>query len=73
MRAWEPYATLRVPLRYEHVLESTGDVGSLTIARLVVESGASAWIAIAQDTRVTGRAAADERRPERLRASRSTS
>src|SRR5579862_3261028 len=57
MRAWEPYATLRVPLRYEHVLESTGDVGSLTIARLVVETGASAWIAIAQDPRMTGRAA----------------
>lgn len=57
MRAWEPYATLRVPMRYEHVLESTGDVGSLTVARLVVESGASAWIAIAQDTRMKGRAA----------------
>lgn len=57
MRAWEPYATLRVPVRYEHVLESTGDVGSLTVARFVVESGASAWIAIAQDTRMKGRAA----------------
>jgi hypothetical protein len=57
LRAWEPYATLRVPIRYEHVLESTGDVGSLTVARFVVESGASAWIAIAQDTRVKGRAA----------------
>ena len=57
MRAWEPYATLRVPLRYEHVLESTGDVGSLTVARFVVDSGASAWIAIAQDTRMSARAA----------------
>jgi hypothetical protein len=57
LRAWEPYATLRVPLRYEHVLEATGDVGSLTVARFVVEGGASAWIAIAQDTRVKGRAA----------------
>ena len=60
MRAWEPYATLRVPLRYEHVLESTGDVGSITIARFVVETvvgAASAWIAIVQDTRVKGRAA----------------
>jgi len=57
MRAWEPYATLRVPLRYEHVLESTGDIGSLTIARLVMESGARAWIAIVQDTRLTARAA----------------
>jgi len=57
MRAWEPYATLRVPVRYEHALESTGEVGSLSVARLVVESGASAWIAIAQDVRVKSRAA----------------
>jgi hypothetical protein len=57
MRAWEPYATLRVPVRYEHVLDSTGDVGSLTIARLVVAEGPSAWIAIAQDMRIQGRAA----------------
>jgi hypothetical protein len=69
LRAWEPYATLRVPLRYEHVLEATGEVGSLTIARFVVtaarrgpegpiEAEASAWIAIAQDVRVGGRASA---------------
>ena len=57
MRAWEPYATLRVPARYEHVLDSTGEVGSLTIARLVLETGARSWIAIAQDVRVTARAA----------------
>lgn len=60
LRAWEPYATLRVPVRYEHVLESTGEVGSITIARFVVDTyggPASAWIAIAQDTRVGGRAA----------------
>jgi hypothetical protein len=57
MRAWEPYATLRVPHRYEHVLEATGDLGSITIARFVLEDGASAWIAIAQDVRVKGRAA----------------
>jgi hypothetical protein len=57
MRAWEPYATLRVPVRYEHVLDSTGDVGSLTIARIVLEEGPSAWIAIAQDVRIQGRAA----------------
>jgi hypothetical protein len=68
MRAWEPYVTLRVPTRYEHVLESTGDVGSLTLARFVIDGqaqsgsaastdSASAWIAIAQDTRVDGRAA----------------
>ena len=58
LRAWEPYATLRVPHRYEHVLESTGEVGSLTVARFVVDGDASAWIAIAQDVRVQGRAAA---------------
>jgi hypothetical protein len=60
VRAWEPWATLRVPVRYEHVLESTGDIGSITIARFAVDvpdGVASAWIAIAQDTRVTGRAA----------------
>jgi hypothetical protein len=66
MRAWEPYATLRVPMRYEHVLDSTGEVGSLTIARLVAQAtdaggiraeGPSAWIAIAQDIRIGGRAA----------------
>jgi hypothetical protein len=57
MRAWEPYATLRVPVRYQHALESTGDVGSLSIARFVVDAGASAWIAIAQDARVGSTAA----------------
>jgi hypothetical protein len=56
MRAWEPYTTLRVPTRYEHVLDSTGDVGSLTVARVVMETQ-GAWIAIAQDVRVEGRAA----------------
>lgn len=53
LRAWEPYATLRVPVRYEHLLEGA----ALTIARFVVDGGASAWIAIAQDDRVRGRAA----------------
>ncbi len=57
MRAWEPYATLRVPVRYEHVLDSTGDLGSLTVARMVLEEGPATWIAIAQDTRIGGRAA----------------
>jgi len=57
MRAWEPYATLRVPLRYEHALEATGEVGSLSIARLVAETGLTAWIAIAQDVRVKAHAA----------------
>jgi hypothetical protein len=53
LRAWEPYATLRVPVRYEHLLEGA----ALTVARFVVDGGASAWIAIAQDDRVRGRAA----------------
>jgi hypothetical protein len=73
LRAWEPYATLRVPVRYEHVLEATGDLGSLSIARFVVTvdpppeaspgpqplvtAEVSAWIAIAQDMRVKGHAA----------------
>lgn len=62
MRAWEPYVTLRVPARYEHALQATGELGSLTIARLVVEAPAgpagvaprdgSSWIVIAQDVRI---------------------
>ncbi len=65
LRAWEPFATLRGPLRYEHALLSTGAQGSLTVARLVVSAGAaevareaSAWIVIAQDPRLDARAAA---------------
>jgi hypothetical protein len=68
LRAWEPFATLRTPNRYEHALEATWDVGSLTVARLVVpvravgpegpyEAEARAWIAIAQDERLRGTAA----------------
>ena len=68
LRVWEPYTTLRVAIRYEHVLESTGETGSLTIARFVVNlpsrgmdafaGEASAWIAIVQDPRIDARAAA---------------
>jgi hypothetical protein len=70
IRAWEPYTTLRTPVRYDHVLEATGEAGSLTIARFYVltpmvgpsgamlEGEASAWIAIAQDLRSQARAAA---------------
>ncbi len=69
IRAWEPYVTLRVPIRYEHMLEATGASGSVTIARMVVlaerqvgnvkqEVECSAWIAIAQDTRIDAVAAA---------------
>jgi len=62
LRAWEPFATLRAPIRYEHALLATGRTGSLTIARMVVEAPrvdgsmgeASAWIAIAQDERLAG-------------------
>jgi hypothetical protein len=58
LRAWEPYTTLRTPVRYEHLLEATERARSVTIARLVTEQGASAWIAIAQDDRAHARAAA---------------
>ncbi len=56
VRAWEPYTTLKTPDRYEHVLEATGSIGSLTIARFLV-GPYGAWIAIAQDVRVTAKAA----------------
>ncbi len=56
IRAWEPYATLKSPDRYEHVLEATGTIGSLTLARFVV-GDYGAWIGIAQDVRVTAKAA----------------
>lgn len=69
LRAWEPYTTLKVPIRYEHALEATGGVGSITIARAVVElpvppnpapmrpTEVGAWIAIVQDERIKARAA----------------
>ena len=69
LRAWEPYVTLKTPTRYAHALSSTGSGGSLTIARFSVPAEAmgpgdaaatpevSAWIVIAQDVRMTGRAA----------------
>jgi hypothetical protein len=56
VRAWEPYTTLKTPDRYEHVLEATGSIGSLTIARFLV-GPYGAWIAIAQDVRVKAKAA----------------
>ncbi|WP_394824341.1 hypothetical protein [Pendulispora albinea] len=69
MRAWEPYTTVKVPTRYEHALQATGDHASMTLARMVmsfetVHAGvththeASAWIAIAQDVRMDSVAAA---------------
>ena len=69
LRAWEPYTTLKVPVRYEHALHATGGTGSLSIARAVVEHPGSAnavlpqptevgtWIAIVQDVRLKGKAA----------------
>ena len=71
LRAWEPYTTLKVPIRYEHALHATGGSGSISIARAVVELPApripspdpdyvpevGTWIAIVQDERITSRAA----------------
>lgn len=66
LRAWEPYTTLRVPLRYEHALHSTGGGGSISIARAVFHlpqatptgpSELGTWIAIVQDVRLVATAA----------------
>ena len=69
LRAWEPYTTLKVPIRYEHALHATGGTGSVSIARAVVELPGSpdpmlqtprevgTWIAIVQDDRMKAKAA----------------
>lgn len=71
LRAWEPYTTLKVPLRYEHALHATGGGGSISVARAVLELSPPAlpsgvapsahevgtWIAIVQDVRITAKAA----------------
>lgn len=73
LRAWEPYTTLKTPLRYEHALYATGASGSVSVARAVLELPGPAashaapgparafevgtWIAIVQDERVKARAA----------------
>lgn len=71
LRAWEPFSTLRVPIRYEHALHATGSVGSVSVARAIFElpsAGAApssvprpteigTWLVIAQDERLRGRAA----------------
>lgn len=69
LRAWEPYTTLKVPIRYEHALHATGGSGSLSIARAVVELPSApaalssharevgTWIAIVQDVRMSAKAA----------------
>ena len=61
LRAFEPFATLRTPIRYAHALHATGARGSLSIARLVTEREPgderpepSAWIVLAQDDRLPG-------------------
>ena len=70
LRAFEPFATLRTPIRYAHALNATGGAGSVSIARLFVtdeQNGRedSCWIAIAQDVRLVGArvAAVSEARP----------
>lgn len=69
LRAWEPYTTLKVPIRYEHALHATGGSGSISIARAIVElpvppqpnpmrpTEAGTWIAIVQDVRMTTKVA----------------
>jgi hypothetical protein len=70
LRAFEPLATLRTPIRYAHALHATGASGSVSIARIVVDGvgdggEASAWIAFAQDDRLpeARAAAASDARP----------
>ena len=66
LRVWEPYATLKTPVRYEHALHLSAPQGSLTIARFVLPAihaqvpgapepkGPEALIVVAQDERLTG-------------------
>lgn len=60
LRVWEPYVTLRTPIRYEHALSATGTTSAITIARFVLTPragyavGDEAWIAIGQDDRLRG-------------------
>ena len=67
LRVWEPYATLKTPLRYEHALHLALPNGSMTIARFELAAnvpemprgmpqpkGPEAWIVIAQDERLLG-------------------
>ena len=64
LRVWEPYVTLRTPIRYEHALSTTGTSSALTLARFVLAPregyavGDEGWIAVGQDERLRGRAAA---------------
>jgi len=60
LRVWEPYVTLRTPIRYEHAISSTGETTALTIARFVLSPrpsfavGDEGWIAIGQDEHLKG-------------------
>lgn len=69
MRAWEPFTTVKVPHRYEHALQATGETGSTTVARMVMSFDseiagvrhtreAGTWVAIVQDVRIHAVAAA---------------
>jgi hypothetical protein len=57
LRVWEPFVTLRNPIRYEHALSTTGMTSALTVARFVLApreglAGDEGWIAVGQDERL---------------------
>ncbi len=64
LRVWEPFATLRTPVRYEHALHRTFDTTAVSIARFVLAPrtgwavGDESWIALVQDEGLTGPPAA---------------
>jgi len=64
LRVWEPFATLKTPIRYEHALHATGTSMALSIARMVLAPragwavGDESWIAFVQDEGITGPRAA---------------
>lgn len=67
LRAWEPFRTMKVALRYEHALHGTGSDLSVTLARMIVTVPAirdpsvsvehATWVGIAQDPQVTAEVA----------------
>ncbi len=64
LRVWEPYVTLKNPIRYEHALSTTGTTSALTVARFVLAPregfavGDEGWIAVGQDERLVAGSAA---------------
>ncbi len=64
IRVWEPYATLKTPIRYEHALHGTWTSSAITVARMLLSPrpgfavSDEAWIAIGQDERLRGTVAA---------------